>query len=235
MCNPPQTFGSSFYALSPDGQVAYGVRHTGAGPVFVSWSDATGMVELDPPGVAIPGVTFAGGINSGTFFRGFDSRRGELFVQRDLEGLRIPVSPVGIEVCVESPRHSGGCRAHVRALGSTAVAANDLRLRAVSMPPDAFGIFITGRTIDPVPLTSSAGPLYLGGALGRLVGPGQIQSSGASVEIEVQLDLGALPTYPGPFAAGLPGETWTFQAWFRDPIPGAALSNTSSALAVTVR
>ena len=35
--------------------------------------------------------------------------------------------------------------------------------------------------------------------------------------------------------AAQPGDTWTFQAWFRDSIPGAEPSNTSSAVAVTLR
>ncbi|MEL6431438.1 MAG: hypothetical protein AAFR54_19860, partial [Planctomycetota bacterium] len=83
----------------------------------------------------------------GAFFQGFDPVRGELLLREGPLGLRVPISPVGVETCVASPRHSGGCRAHARALGSTSVLDNDLRIRAVSMPANVFGFFIAGRTI----------------------------------------------------------------------------------------
>ncbi|MEO1700327.1 MAG: hypothetical protein AAFU73_23775, partial [Planctomycetota bacterium] len=154
---------SRFSAVSPDGSVAYGSMDTATGTVFVAWSEATGIVELDPGGTSDPSAP-----PMSAAFRGLDPLRGELFVWEGSLGLRVPISPVGVEACVASPRHSGGCRAHARALGSTTVGDNDLRIRAVSMPANVFGFFIAGRTIDPVPLTSSAGPLCLGGPLGRL-------------------------------------------------------------------
>ena len=53
--------------------------------------------------------------------------------------------------------------------------------------------------------------------VGRFVGPGQILSSGPDGWFSLQLDLGAIPE-GNVFVQVQPGETWHFQAWFRDPV-----------------
>ena len=67
---------------------------------------------------------------------------------------------------------------------------------------------------------ASNGNLCVGGGMnqvGRFVGPGQILSSGPDGWFSLQLDLGAIPE-GNVFVQVQPGETWYFQAWFRDPV-----------------
>jgi len=73
--------------------------------------------------------------------------------------------------------------------------------------------------------------LCLGGSIGRFVGPGQVMNSGASGSFTLTVDLSALPT-PTGLVTAQPGETWNFQAWYRDANPGPT-SNFTDAVAVT--
>ena len=54
-----------------------------------------------------------------------------------------------------------------------------------------------------------------------------MKSSGTAGAFSLGIDLTAIPT--GPPSAVQPGETWHFQAWFRD----GARSNFTDAVAVT--
>ena len=98
---------------------------------------------------------------------------------------------------------------------------------------DRFSFFLTSRTqgfsANP---GGSQGNLCLAGAIGRYVGPGQIQSSGATGSITLQLNLGAMPQPTGPVAA-VAGQTWNFQAWYRDAVAGTPTSNFTDGLRVT--
>jgi hypothetical protein len=105
-----------------------------------------------------------------------------------------------------------------------------VRLIASSMPLNAFGVFLTSRTPGSVANPGgSQGVLCFGGSIGRFVGPGQIQSSGATGSISLQIDLTSVPQPAGPVAV-VPGETWHFQAWFRDTVGGSATSNFTNGL-----
>ena len=55
--------------------------------------------------------------------------------------------------------------------------------------------------------------------------------TGPAGVIDLTLDLTAIPQPAGPTAV-LPGETWTFQCWFRDSNPGGT-SNLTSAIQIT--
>ncbi|MEM9381165.1 MAG: hypothetical protein AAGB93_14530, partial [Planctomycetota bacterium] len=78
----------------------------------------------------------------------------------------------------------------------------------------------------------SSGNLCLGGAIGRYVGPGQIQNSGGSGEISLTLDLTRHPT-PSGLVSVQPGETWSFTAWFRDAGSSGATSNFGDGYAIS--
>ncbi len=73
----------------------------------------------------------------------------------------------------------------------------------------------------------SAGTLCLGGSIGRYVGPGQVLNSGAAGAFELVLDLTQHPT-PTGLVAVQAGETWNFQAWYRDAVGGTPVSNFTS-------
>ena len=131
-----------------------------------------------------------------------------------------------------SPANSSGAPAAFTASGSSAIPFNRLDFRCESLPQFAFGHFLCSAIQDFVPNPGgSQGNLCLGGSIGRFVGPGQIQNSGSSGVISLTVDLGSLPQPLGSVSA-LPGETWSFQAWFRDANPNTT-SNFSNGVAVT--
>jgi hypothetical protein len=131
---------------------------------------------------------------------------------------------VSTSTCASNPNSTGNV-AGLSGAGSNLVASNDVRLMATSMPLNAFGFFLTSRTAGNVANPGgSQGVLCLGGSIGRFVGPGQIMNSGAAGSIALQIDLTSMPQPTGPVAV-VPGETWHFQAWFRDAVGGSATSN----------
>lgn len=143
--------------------------------------------------------------------------------------------PIGTSYCGPGVPNSTGSSGVISASGSAAVASNDLTLQASSLPNSAFGYFLTSRTQALVPQPGgSLGVLCLGGAIGRYVGPGQVQNTGATGAIALLLDLGQMPTPTGPVAA-VAGETWHFQAWHRDAVGGTAVSNFTDGLSVVLQ
>jgi len=131
--------------------------------------------------------------------------------------------------CASNP-NSTGVVAGLSGTGSNLVASDDVRLTATSLPLNAFGYFLTSRTPGSIANPGgSQGVLCLGGSIGRYVSPGQIMNSGLAGSIALQIDLTSMPQPTGP-AAVAAGETWHFQAWFRDAIGGSATSNFTNGL-----
>ena len=147
------------------------------------------------------------------------------------------VRSVGSEYCGATVPNSTGLPASLAAVGSEIIAIHRLRLDASDLPQSSPGFFLTSRTqglVTGVP--GSVGTLCLGGSIGRFIGPGQVQNSGAAGAFSLAIDLTALPDPTLGLVAALPGETWNFQAWYRDiTLAGGATSNFSSAIAVQFR
>lgn len=139
---------------------------------------------------------------------------------------------LGSAYCGPAIPNSTGVGATLSARGSSRVAWNDVTLEARSLPLNATAFFLAsqsqGSVVGP---GGSQGRLCLGGAIGRFVGPGQVQSSGSQGSALLRLELSQLPTPTGPTAA-VAGATWNFQCWYRDLNPSAT-SNLSAALALT--
>ena len=128
--------------------------------------------------------------------------------------------------------NSTGVVGTVDAFGSAVASANVFMLNASNLPVNQFGIFVVSRTQGfTAGPGGSAGNLCLGGAIGRIQGPGQIVSSGASGAFTITLDLTAIPTPTGT-AMAMAGEAWSFQAWHRDTIFGNATSGYTDATTV---
>ncbi|MEM9379001.1 MAG: VCBS repeat-containing protein [Planctomycetota bacterium] len=142
---------------------------------------------------------------------------------------------LGAQGC-EGEITSTGARARLEAHGVSRVTENDLALTAYDLPARAFTFFLTSRIPGSLAHPGgSAGTLCLGGAIGRFVEPGEIHSSDASGLVELRPDLTRLPQ-PSGTAQAVAGETWHFQAWFRDvDAAGAATTNFSDSIAVTLR
>ncbi|MEC8511609.1 MAG: alpha/beta hydrolase [Planctomycetota bacterium] len=179
------------------------------------------LVEL---GAGTPDLTSVDGI-------GFQMAAGNnltrMFAIDHLE-LAVTWTPVGEVSCTSLPNSTGRAAA-LAAYGSADATQNDLRLRADDLPANAFGLLISGRVGGSAPLLE--GVLCLGSPLGRHLD--SVASSGAAGEIEVAIDLTAMPAASPPFtAAVVPGETWYFQWWHRDVVAGPT-ANLSNAIAVS--
>jgi len=91
------------------------------------------------------------------------------------------------------------------------------------LPLNVFGYFLNSdvQGFKPFP-PGSNGNLCLGGGIGRHAK--QIANSGATGELVIDVDLTALPRPNGTHSV-VAGETWNFQAWFRDKVAGVPTSN----------
>jgi len=140
---------------------------------------------------------------------------------------------IGARYCNPSVSNSLGFRAALDANGARAAAANDVTLIATLLPTNIFGFFLGSQTQGLVGQPGgSEGVLCLGGLIGRYVAPTQIKNSGAGGSFELVLDLNQTPAGP-VFAAIAAGETWNFQAWYRDSTGGLPSSNFSDAVSIT--
>ena len=83
---------------------------------------------------------------------------------------------VGVRYCSPAVPNSTGSPATVRAIGSVTRSRNSLEITATSVPSSSFGFFLTSQSQGfTFPVPASQGALCLGGAIGRFVGPGEIQ------------------------------------------------------------
>ena len=139
---------------------------------------------------------------------------------------------VGTNYCGPANLNSIGQPAVIEALGSEVVVANCLRLTALQLPTQQFGYFLNSQTQGFVPFAGgSQGNLCLAGAIGRYNRPGEIQNSGAGGTYSLVLDLTDTPQPTGSVSI-MAGETWNFQAWFRDNNPGPT-SNFTDGVSIT--
>lgn len=141
---------------------------------------------------------------------------------------RLPVR-VGVNYCTPAVANSTGQPATIEALGSAAISDGTLVLVARQVPLNKLGLFIVSDTSGNFPGAGGGqGTLCLGGKIARF--SRQVMSAGDLGALRAEVDLGQLPSPLGN--AIQPGETWNFQAWYRDKNP-AATSNFSDAVAVT--
>lgn len=139
---------------------------------------------------------------------------------------------LGEVYCAPAVANSTGAPALMQVTGSDELAANDLSLEARRLPANTFGFFLTSSARASVAQPGgSQGVLCLGGAIGRY--QNQVQSSGALGAIALAVSPLALPQPTGAVSAQA-GETWNFQAWYRDSNP-VATSNFTDAIAVQFR
>lgn len=104
------------------------------------------------------------------------------------------------------------------------MAANDLVLRA-SPVPDQFGIFFYG----PVQVQQAFGNGYLCVGAGTMGLARLPIEQGAGGVLTHALDNTA-PPFTG--VQILPGSTWNFSTWFRDPLGGGAFFDLSDAISI---
>ncbi|MCP3915856.1 MAG: hypothetical protein GY711_09890 [bacterium] len=144
---------------------------------------------------------------------------GDPMIEYDMT-TRVLSADIGTNYCGPAVPNSSGASAVMSASGSVLVTDNNLRIAASGLPLNQFGYFLTsmGEAVIVNP-GGSAGNLCLGGAtIARF--SGDVRFTGDTGGFEIDVDLLELPMSPHYPVA--PGETWNFQAWFRD------LGNTSN-------
>ncbi|MGK0217287.1 MAG: polyhydroxybutyrate depolymerase [Planctomycetota bacterium] len=132
--------------------------------------------------------------------------------------------------CSPASPNSSGLPASIQVEGSDVVVDNALGLVAEDLPTNQFGYFLGSQTSGFSNPMGSQGSLCLAGQIARF--NAAVQSSGAMGTFALEIDLMSIPTSP-PVAA-LIGETWNFQAWFRDANP-TPTSNFTDAVSVVLR
>ena len=142
---------------------------------------------------------------------------------------------LGAAYCSPGVANSTGAPARITAQGFPGAAAQGyVILTADRLPTQSVGYFLTsqmqGFAAGP---GGSQGDLCLGGAVGRFAAAGQLQNSGASGTFELTTDLTQHPQ-PTGLVSVQAGETWNFQAWYRDANPGPT-SNFTDAVSVTLQ
>ena len=139
---------------------------------------------------------------------------------------------VGTTYCAANT-NSTGAIANMGGAGSDVAADNNLTLNTSNLPANSFAFYLAGQVqgfaANP---GGSQGNLCLSGSIGRYVGPGQIQQANAAGTISLAIDLTQVPQ-PTGFVSAAAGDTWNFQAWYRDAIGGSATSNFTDGLSVT--
>ncbi|MEZ6017738.1 MAG: hypothetical protein R3F49_21700 [Planctomycetota bacterium] len=138
---------------------------------------------------------------------------------------------IGAVTCSPAAPNSTGLGAELLAVGDIAAAADNVLLWARGLPWGSTGYFLGSMTLGSSHPPGSQGELCLGGAIGRFSAPGQIGTAGQDGTIGLALDLTAVPTPVGPVTA-LAGQTWSFQAWYRDANPGPT-NNFTDAVSIT--
>jgi hypothetical protein len=140
------------------------------------------------------------------------------------------VPSLGTSYCGPAVPNSSGSPGVLHATGSDVVADGDFHLAALQLPAHKSGYFLNSMSTGFVPNPGgSQGNLCLGGSIGRH--RKQIASTGDAGMLFLDVDLTQLPTPGGPYAV-LPGETWSFECWFRDANPGKT-SNFTDGVSVT--
>ena len=140
---------------------------------------------------------------------------------------------VGSVYCSPGVQNSTGVGAELTGTGSDVLADNDLTLEVTNLPTQSLGYFLVSPTETNVPNAGgSNGTLCVGLPLGRYAG--DVLNSGAVGGYQFSVDLTSIPQ-PNGAVSGVIGETWRFQAWYRDVFIGIPTSNFTNGLAVTLQ
>lgn len=124
----------------------------------------------------------------------------------------LPGAEIGERYCSPATVNSTGNSAELIIRGCGDLAFESLELRAFCLPGNEFGLFLASQTPDFVRHPGASGALCLGGEIGTF--PYQVQNTGTTGELLVDLDVDEVPR--GLRVGFAAGETWYFQAWFRD-------------------
>lgn len=135
-----------------------------------------------------------------------------------------PSHQVSAPTCVPPAPNSAGSLGACWVEGTALIVYDDLVLHATDLPPSQFGFFILGTEEASIPLSS--GTVCLTGSIGRLLQ--SLANTGVQGTLEHPLDLQSLPI-GSPNRPAMSGETFHFQAWYRDTAPAGSFNLTGGA------
>lgn len=228
--------------MSVDGNVIVGFSLRASTQRAFLWTSALGMVDLRDHLLA-NGASGLGGwellqaltvSSDGSRLAGLGRVGGQFRLWTAVLGPTPSLAPMGTTYCAPSVPNSTGSSASMTSIGSPVVTDDDARLIARDLPADTFVLFACSQTQGFVANPGgSQGDLCLGGAIGRFAGIRGYSVATASTSGCATLDFspGQVPT-PQGLVAALPGETWNFQAWYRDANPNPT-SNFTDGLSLT--
>ncbi len=122
----------------------------------------------------------------------------------------------GVNYCGPAIPNSTGQSARINASGSAVAGPEPLVMTAWNMPSNVFG-YIIGSPISANVLPSGTnGRICVGNPLSRFNGGGLIQSTGTAGTFDVPINTESIPSPSGGTTALTTGQTFHFQAWFRD-------------------
>lgn len=149
-------------------------------------------------------------------------------------GLVASISGVGLgtNYCAAVPNFTG-MTGRMSARGSDRVVDNDFTLEARQLTPNSVGSFICSLERGWTPVVGGGiGALCLGGDIGRF--DSVVAPTGSLGQIATLINLTQIPQSGGSVNVAV-GETWRFQAWYRDRIGNQPTSNLTDGLEVTFR
>lgn len=137
---------------------------------------------------------------------------------------------VGSVSCDPGAVSSVGSPARLRAFGEVQVASQSLALLADGLPAGRLAL-LAGATASspPTPVPGAVGDLCLAGGIGRFLRVSRLIAADGSGAAEIPLDPTALAASQG-YVPALAGDSWTFQAWFRDETPAGPAGHFTSAV-----
>jgi len=193
-----------------------------------------GALALGPDGASIPAGVFrstdAPGAWCGATFLDADPDL-NTDVERTPGGRNVDCNGdpanIGAIYCAPAALNSTGLAATIVALGSRVLADDDLRLECRELPPGRLGCCLVSRSsANVVNPGGSQGTLCLGAPLGFFAAQAQVSDAAGRFMIDVDLSMMAT------LGAAAAGETWYFQAWYRDLNP-TRTTNFTDALSLT--
>jgi len=112
-------------------------------------------------------------------------------------------------------------------VGSDVVGESNLTLHGYNMPAGEFALCLYGQPSAALSLATGGELCLFGGPIHRLFPLRRVGESGG---IYYPIDF----TDSGNLNTLLPGTTWAFQVWHRDRIGGQSVTNTTSAVTITL-
>jgi hypothetical protein len=133
-----------------------------------------------------------------------------------------PLCPSPYNFCFSSPNTFDPNGAFMGWNGSQFVSSNDFVLVASGVPPNAAGLFYMG--LNETFATFGNGYRCVGGSVARF---GVIHANVFGDAVQIVDD-----TQPPALGRIVPGSTWKFQFWYRNPLAGGAGYNLTDGLSV---